>query len=65
MSTLFNAKNRKIWITAGILLGGLVVLSLVKRKKIKKRRKISVAEEGYETAEDILFPKRKYARFGN
>jgi len=65
MSTLFNARTRKIWITAGILLGGMVVLSLVKRKKTKKKRRISIADEGYETAEDVLFPKKKLLRFGN
>jgi len=29
-----------------------------------KKRLTVVAEEGYETAEDILFPKRKFLRLG-
>jgi len=60
MSTLFNKKTRKIWMVAGVVLGSLVILSMIKRKKAKKRRRTTVAEEGYETAEDILFPRRKF-----
>jgi hypothetical protein len=37
---------------------------MIKRKKAEKKRLTVVAEEGYETAEDILFPKRKFMRSG-
>jgi hypothetical protein len=57
-------KTKKILITAGITtLTALLIIYLVKRKKAEKRLTV-VAEEGYETAEDILFPKRRFLRLG-
>jgi len=57
-------KTKKILIAAGITLAAiLIVRRQVRRKKTKKRLTV-VAEEGYETAEDILFPKRKFLRLG-
>ena len=56
-------KTKKILITAGITLAVLLIIQMVRRKKIEKRLNI-VAEEGYETAEDILFPKGKHLRLG-
>ncbi|HEV3222294.1 MAG TPA: hypothetical protein VGZ90_05415 [Puia sp.] len=52
-------KTKKILIVAGITLTAILIFQLVRRKKIEKRLTV-VAEEGYETAEDILFPKRKF-----
>jgi hypothetical protein len=53
-------KTKKTLIVAGITLTALLILHLVvRRKKIEKRLTV-VADEGYETAEDILFPKRKF-----
>jgi hypothetical protein len=57
-------KTKKILIAAGITtLTALLVIYLIKRKKTEKRL-TKVAEEGYETAEDILFPKKRFLRLG-
>ena len=56
-------KTKKILIAAGITLTAILIIQLIKSKKTKKRLTV-VAEEGYETAEDILFPKRKFLRLG-
>jgi len=55
-------KTKKILIAAGVILTAILIIQLVRRKKAEKRRLNVVAEEGYETAEDILFPKRKFLR---
>jgi hypothetical protein len=57
-------KTRKILIVAGITITAILVIQMVIRKKEEKKKLNVVAEEGYETAEDILFPKRKFMRFG-
>jgi hypothetical protein len=54
-------KTKKILIAAGFTLTALLIIQLIKRKKTEKRLNV-VAEEGYETAEDILFPKRRFIR---
>jgi len=54
-------KTKKILIVAGITLTALLILQLIRRKKVEKRLTV-VAEEGYETAEDILFPRRKFLK---
>ena len=56
-------KTKKILIAAGITLTAILIIQLIKSKKTKKRLTV-VAEEGYETAEDILFPKKKFLRLG-
>ena len=54
--------SKLIWIIAAIFTFGTVFLFLQKTKEEKKLDKI--AQEGYETAEDILFPlsQKKYRR---
>jgi hypothetical protein len=56
-------KTKKILIAAGLTLTAILIIQLIKSKKTKKRLTV-VADEGYETAEDILFPKRKFLRLG-
>jgi hypothetical protein len=56
-------KTKKILVLAGITLTTLLIIQMVKRKKSEKRL-IVVADEGYETAEDILFPKKKFRNLG-
>lgn len=56
-------KTKKILIAAGITLTALLVLRMIQKNKATKKRLHAVAEEGYETAEDILFPKRRSLRF--
>jgi hypothetical protein len=56
-------KTKKILIAASITLTAILIIRLIKSKKAKKRLTV-VADEGYETAEDILFPKRKFLRLG-
>jgi hypothetical protein len=57
-------KTKKILIVAGVTLGALLIIRMFQRKKATKKRLSVVAEEGYETAEDILFPKKRFTRFG-
>ena len=52
-------KKKKLLVAVGISLTALLVIHLIRKKKSEKRLTV-VAEEGYETAEDILFPKRKF-----
>jgi hypothetical protein len=40
-------------------LGLAIILYKSNRKKQKDQALLKVAEEGYETAQDVLFPKRK------
>ena len=51
-------KSRKVLIGIGIGLTALVVIQFIRTRKIKERKRIHIANEGYETAEDILYPKR-------
>ncbi|HEY2647576.1 MAG TPA: hypothetical protein VGI38_00200 [Puia sp.] len=56
-------KTKKILIAAGVTLTAILIIQMIKSKKTRKRLTV-VADEGYETAEDILFPKRKFLRLG-
>jgi hypothetical protein len=59
---LNSMKTKKILFGAGITLTVLLLIQIIKRKKAGKKlekRLYVVAEEGYETAEDILFPRKK------
>jgi hypothetical protein len=62
MATPFSSKSRKILIAAGLTLTVVLIYRLVKKKKDKKRKLSVVSDEGYETAEDILFPKKRFIR---
>jgi hypothetical protein len=53
-------KKKKILLAIGITITAILVIQMFRKKKSVKKRLTVVAEEGYETAEDILFPKRKY-----
>jgi hypothetical protein len=58
-------KKKKILFAVSVTLTALLIVEIVKRKKAEQRlqkRLNQVAEEGYETAEDILFPRRKISR---
>jgi hypothetical protein len=54
-------KTKRILLAAGITLTALLILQLIRRKKMEKKLTV-VSEEGYETAEDILFPRKGYLR---
>jgi hypothetical protein len=64
MATPLSSKSRKILITAGLTLTVILIYRLVKKKKAHKRKLSVVSDEGYETAEDILFPKKRFMRLG-
>ncbi len=51
-------KSRKVLIGIGIGLTALVVIQFIRTRKKKERKRIHIANEGYETAEDILYPRR-------
>jgi hypothetical protein len=55
-------KSRKLLITAGITITALLIIQYMIEKKKKEKKRIHISNEGYETAEDILYPGRKYAR---
>jgi hypothetical protein len=56
-------KTRKILLVAGVTITVVVAIQFLRKKKTRKRLAV-VANEGYETAEDILFPKRRTLRLG-
>jgi len=56
-------KTKKLLIAAGVTLTAILIIRMIKSKKTRKRLTV-VADEGYETAEDILFPKKKFLRLG-
>ena len=62
MATPFGKKTKKILITAGLTLAAILIYRMVKKKKAHKIKRTVVSDEGYETAEDILFPKRRFMR---
>lgn len=64
MAVRMDRKTRNLFIAAGLTLTAVLIYRMVKKKKDKKRKLNAVSDEGYETAEDILFPKRKFMRFG-
>ena len=55
-----KAKNRIVLAVAAATIAGLVVYSLQRRKKNSQLAQI--ADEGYETAHDVLFPHNKQRR---
>ena len=57
-------KTKKILIAAGLTLTAVLVIRLVVKNKKTKKRLSVVSDEGYETAEDILFPKKRFLRLG-
>jgi hypothetical protein len=64
MAARLNIKTRNLLIAAGITLTAVMIYRMVRRKKEEKRKLNVVSDEGYETAEDILFPKKRFMRFG-
>lgn len=51
-------KSRKVLIGIGIGLTALAVIQFIRTRKKKERKRVHIANEGYETAEDILYPRR-------
>jgi hypothetical protein len=62
MAATFSSKSRKILIATGLTLTVILIYRMVKKKKARKRKLTVVSDEGYETAEDILFPKKRFIR---
>jgi hypothetical protein len=52
-------KNNKKWAIGLAVLGLAIILYKSNRKKQKEQTLLKVAEEGYETAQDVLFPSSK------
>ncbi|HZK64852.1 MAG TPA: hypothetical protein VFC34_11950 [Puia sp.] len=50
-------KSRKLLIGIGIGLTALVVIQFVRTREKREKKRVHIANEGYETAEDILYPK--------
>jgi hypothetical protein len=56
-------KTKKLLFVASATLATLLLVQIIKRRKAEsrlERRLVAVADEGYETAEDILFPRKKF-----
>lgn len=51
-------KSRKVLIGIGIAITTVVIIQYVRTRKKREKKRIHIANEGYETAEDILYPKR-------
>jgi predicted small secreted protein len=52
-------KSRKVLIGIGIGLTALVIIHYARTRKKREKKRIHIANEGYETAEDILYPRRR------
>jgi hypothetical protein len=56
-------KSRKllvsIGITAAAALTAALVIQYIRSRKNREKKRIHISNEGYELAEDILYPKRK------
>jgi hypothetical protein len=64
MASSLSKKTKLILFTAGLTLTAILIYRMGKKKKEHKIKRTVVADEGYETAEDILFPRKKSLRFG-
>jgi hypothetical protein len=62
MASPLSSKSRKIVVVAGLALTVILIYQMVKRKKANRKKLSVVSDEGYETAEDILFPRKKFMR---
>ena len=62
MATPFSSKSKKILFAAGLTLTVILIYRMARKKKDRNRKLTVVSDEGYETAEDILFPKKRFVR---
>ena len=65
MAAPFSKKTKLILIAAGLTLTAVLIYRISKKKKVSKIKRTVVSDEGYETAEDILFPRKKFMGFGS
>ncbi len=56
-------KSSKVLVGIGITLAAIVVIHYIRTRKITEKKRIHIANEGYETAEDVLYPNRKTLGF--
>jgi hypothetical protein len=62
-------KSRKVLVSLGVAVAAaataVLVYRFVRTKKLSREKKrIHISNEGYELAEDILYPKGKTLKFG-
>jgi hypothetical protein len=61
-------KSRKLLISIGVAAAAAVttalVIQYVRTRKKREKKRIHISNEGYELAEDILYPKRKSLKLG-
>jgi predicted small secreted protein len=57
-------KSRKVLIGIGLTLTAVVIVHYVRTRKKREKKRTHIANEGYETAEDILYPKRSSMKLG-
>jgi len=61
-------KSRKLLISIGVVATTAVttalVIQYVRTRKKREKKRIHISNEGYELAEDILYPKRKSLKLG-
>jgi hypothetical protein len=61
-------KSRKLLISIGVAATAAVttvlVIQYVRTRKKREKKRIHISNEGYELAEDILYPKRKSLKLG-
>ncbi len=57
-------KTRHLLAGVGFALGAVLVVQLFSNRQRKYKKRIRIANEGYETAEDILYPPRGVLKTG-
>jgi len=57
-------KTKHLLAGVGIAIVAVLVVKLFSTRQKKYRKRMHIAEEGYETAEDILYPRRGMLKTG-
>ncbi len=54
-----KTKKVLLGVTVAVVIAGLVMKTAKRRRRTAGKRLIVIADEGYETAHDILFPRNR------
>jgi predicted small secreted protein len=57
-------KTKHLVIGVGLAVTAVLVVQIFSTRHKKRKKRVHIANEGYETAEDILYPRRTALRVG-